>query len=67
MKILGIAERIDDNFSKIDIEKLREGSKAMDFNDSYFLELKGFHPFKLVSNDSDLLKTDKDIQILTLL
>lgn len=66
-QILGIADRIDDNFSKTSMENLREGSEKMDFNDSYYLELNRFSPFKLVTNDSDMLKTERDIQILTML
>jgi predicted nucleic acid-binding protein len=66
-QILGIADRIDDNFSKISVGNLREGAENMDFNDSYYLELKRFFPFKLVTNDSDLIKTKMDIEILTML
>lgn len=66
-QILGIANKIDDNFSKIAIDELRDDSRLMDFNDGYYLELHRFYSFKLVTNDSDFFKTNRDIQILTML
>jgi len=65
-RILGIAERINDEFVSIPIEEISEKCKVLDFNDSYYIELSKKHGCKIVTNDRDFLSITDDIEILTI-
>ena len=64
--ILNISERRPDDFNSINIDSiLTDMSSDSDFNDSYYVELCDRNKMILVTDDSDLLKTKKNISIVT--
>ncbi len=65
-RILGVSERINDEFSDIPINKLIEKIGLLDFNDSYYVELAKKNCFKIVTNDKDFENVEDDITILSL-
>jgi len=66
-RILGIAERINDEFTDMSIEDISDKCEDLDFNDSYYIELAKKHNCKIVTNDSDFLSITDDIDVVTLL
>lgn len=65
-KILKIANRIDDKFSNISLDKLFYKIENSDFNDNYFLATANLESFKIVTNDSDFAFSRKiPVLILT--
>ncbi|MCK4663679.1 MAG: PIN domain-containing protein [Bacteroidales bacterium] len=65
-RILGIAERINDEFTNIPIEEINEKCKDLDFNDGYYIELSKKYACKIVTNDRDFLNVSDEIDIFTL-
>lgn len=64
-RILGIADRIDDEFSTMNIEDISAKCEELDFNDSYYVELVKKYDCKLVTNDRDFLNVSDSIDIIT--
>lgn len=65
LKEHGIIEQIDDDFESIDIYRVVDDLKILDFNDYVILEICKKQDAMLVTNDSDFLKFKDDINILT--
>lgn len=65
-RILGIAERIDDDFSSIQIDEINRKCNDLDFNDSYYIELSKKCACKIVTNDRDFLKISDNVDVLTI-
>lgn len=63
-KILKNSQRIDDHFSKININEVLLKLKESDFNDSYYSQLSLLENFKIVTNDHDF-KIFPSLHILT--
>jgi hypothetical protein len=53
--ILGICEKTPDNFNAINFPKVLEHFNAIDFNDSYYIELASMCKFKIVTDDYDFV------------
>lgn len=65
-QIMKIANRIDDKFSNISLDKLFEEIEISDFNDNYFLTMANLEGFKIVTDDSDFAFSRKiPVSILT--
>jgi len=65
-KILSITEKFNDCFNSIDIESVFIHFGQSDFNDSYYVELAKLSGYKIVSDDSDLIKINaSSIPIIT--
>lgn len=64
-RILKNSIKLDDNFSKTNIEALLHTEKAYDFNDEFFLNICEENDIIVVSNDIDLLKTDKNVTVIS--
>jgi len=67
-KILALPNilRISDDFTAIDISSILKQFKIIDYNDSYFLEMAESKELVVVTNDSDLLKIDSNITVISL-
>lgn len=64
--ILEMSERRPDDFHSINIDSIfYEMSSDSDFNDSYYVELCDKNNMILVTDDTDLLNTQKNISIVT--
>lgn len=63
-KILKNSQRIEDHFSKINIDEVLLKLKKADFNDSYYSQLSFLENFKIVTNDRDF-KAFPSLYILT--
>lgn len=64
-QILRIAERMDDDFTQIDLDELFSEPANSDFNDSYYANLAVRNRLAVVTNDSDFAFSSIDVQILT--
>jgi len=64
--ILGISQRIDDDFKNMPLNQLLDKIGLIDFNDSYYIELAKRHDLIIVTNDKDFTNVKDDITILTL-
>lgn len=62
-----ICEKIDDNFSNIDLEKIFQNISNADFNDAYILELASQENLKIVSHDRDMINNSFSVPIITAL
>lgn len=56
---------IGDNFNAIDKSAVLNHFKIVDFNDSYFTQLAILNNYKIVTNDKDFQKLDKEIDVIT--
>ena len=64
--ILEMSERRPDDFNSINIDSIfYEMSSDSDFNDSYYVELCDKNNMILVTDDTDLLNTQRNISIVT--
>lgn len=63
--ILKITVRRPDDFNALDIERILKDMSDSDFNDEYYIQLCKLGNLKLVTDDSDMLKTSYDIEIIT--
>lgn len=54
-EILDISDKLDDNFSNIDIGEILDINDSYDFNDAYFCSLCSINNIKIVSADKDLV------------
>lgn len=64
-RILKTSKKLDDDFSKTNIDELIKQNDEFDFNDEYFLNLCEKNNIIVVSNDRDILKSDRDIKIVS--
>lgn len=64
-KILKNSIKMDDNFSNINIDNVLLLEKGYDFNDEYFLNLCEENDIIVVSNDRDMIDTDRDVKVVT--
>lgn len=61
-----MSERRPDDFHSINMDSIfYEMSSDSDFNDSYYVELCDKNNMILVTDDTDLLNTQKNISIVT--
>ncbi|MEN8120208.1 MAG: PIN domain-containing protein [Bacteroidota bacterium] len=65
-RILGVAERINDEFTNIPIDEISRNCTDLDFNDSYYIELSKKCACKIVTNDRDFLNISDDIDVVTI-
>ncbi|RCW31302.1 type II toxin-antitoxin system VapC family toxin [Marinilabilia salmonicolor] len=66
--ILKICERTTDSFNAVDMSHIFGHFQAIDFNDSYYLELSRINRWKMVTDDRDFAKVDNhEIEIVTYL
>lgn len=64
--ILPITEKINDNFERMDIEKLLNITETFDFNDNCIAEIAQRNNLIIVTHDSDFSEySSKDIKVLT--
>ena len=67
VKILGLTNKIDDNFITIDLDKITQRLHNIDFNDSYYLELADSNSLKILTDDRDFRNdVGQECDILTL-
>lgn len=64
-KLLSGTTRIQDMFESFEEEAFFGNSHTYDFNDEYYCYLAEKKGFKIVTNDSDFLKSNYDIEIIT--
>lgn len=64
-QILKFAKRIDDNFKKIDLDKILFDLEHSDFNDNYYINLCEIEKIKIVTHDKDFRVKDIKVHILT--
>lgn len=66
--ILKFCEKGSDNLNSLEIGKVLNHLKSIDFNDSYYLELSSFSKYKIVTDDHDFINyKTHDQEILTIL
>ncbi len=65
-RILGVAERLDDEFTNIPILDLCNNAQEIEFNDSYYLELIKRNSLKLITTDRDFDSFQSEIDIIGL-
>jgi len=66
--IVKICSKAPDDFNAIDLDKVLDHLKIIDFNDSYFFELACSKKWIIVTDDQDFLKiNDSDLDVLTYL
>jgi pilT-like protein len=63
--ILGITQKIADGFISVNLDKIISDIIDRDFNDAYYIEMCKINKLKLVTDDSDLLSSTDDIEIIT--
>lgn len=63
--ILGIAQKIDDGFTKIDTHLWFDDGSRFDFNDKYYQALANIENLKIVTDDGDFASSDRQVQIIT--
>ena len=63
--ILKIAVRKPDDFNSINIDSILENMGNSDFNDEYYIRLCELNNLKLVTDDSDMLGTQCNVEIIT--
>ena len=63
--ILGITQKITDGFISVNLDKIISDIIDRDFNDAYYIEMCKINKLKLVTDDSDLLSSTDDIEIIT--
>jgi len=67
-QIMKCCEKTSDDFNAIDLNKVLQHFKYIDFNDSYYIELATRSNWKIVSDDSDFINyQNHNIEIVTIL
>jgi predicted nucleic acid-binding protein len=66
-RILGVSQRLDDDFKNMSIEDINNKCLELDFNDSYYVELIKKNNCIMVTNDRDFLTINDDVAIVTAL
>ncbi|GEM_PF-3209235 len=67
-KMIKICSKAPDDFNAIDLDKVLDHLKIIDFNDSYFFELACSKKWKIVTDDQGFLQVnDSDLDVLTYL
>jgi len=64
-KIIKSSIRIDDGFSKVNIEEVLNCGTSYDFNDNCYAILCKSQKIKIVTNDKDFLHNFKDVDVVT--
>lgn len=64
-QILSIFQKLDDNFSQIDISDIYNKPDLFDYNDRYYCKLAEKHSLIIITNDSDFSCTNEDVKIIT--
>lgn len=64
---LPCVQRIPDNFNAVQLDRILERFKSIDFNDAYIAELCQSKSLKLVTNDRDFFNLKDDIDIISAL
>lgn len=64
-KIFKHAYRLEDNFSKIDMNNVLVADQNYDFNDKYFAQLCEENNIMILTNDKDFLGLSNHISIIT--
>ncbi|MFQ5709447.1 MAG: type II toxin-antitoxin system VapC family toxin [bacterium] len=64
-QILKLAQRIDDDFSRINLGDLFQSIEKSDFNDSYYATLAAKKEMAIVTNDRDFIFKGSNVRILT--
>ena len=57
--------RLDDGFSKLNIDEILDYGTGFDFNDNCYAAICRPHKIKIVTNDKDFLYNFKDIDVVT--
>ena len=64
--ILKVCEKTSDNFNCINIDKVTNHFKKIDFNDSYNIELSALNRYKFVTDDKDFISYEMhNVEIIT--
>jgi hypothetical protein len=63
-QILKLSDRFSDDFNRIDLDKVLNNFKTIDFNDAYYLELCTQNNWFFVSDDGDFKKIKHSVTIL---
>lgn len=67
-QIISICVKAPDNFSTINLDNIFNHFSAIDFNDSYFIELASMSRWKLVTDDQDFIKySNHSIEVVTII
>lgn len=64
-EILKITERKPDDFNSIHIDGVLKNMVNSDFNDEYYIRLCELNNLKLVTDDTDILSTPRNVEIIT--
>ncbi|WP_462319702.1 PIN domain-containing protein [Marinilabilia sp.] len=65
-RILKLCDRTTDSFNAVDMSNIFGHFQAIDFNDSYYLELSRINKWKMVTDDRDFAKVDNhDVDSIT--
>ena len=64
-QILAIFNKLDDNFSQVDISDIYDAPKQFDFNDRFYYKLAEKHSLIIITNDSDFSYSNGDVKIIT--
>lgn len=64
-RILGVASKVDDNFSALDIDDIFANCTSLDFNDSCYIEFAKRNNCMIVTNDKDFILVSDNIDIIT--
>jgi len=64
-KIMRNSNKLDDDFNNTPLEDLLYTDKDYDFNDEYFLNLCEKNDLLMVSNDRDMLKTQRNVKVIS--
>ena len=64
-EILKITERKPDDFNAISIDGVLKKMANSDFNDEYYIRLCELNNLKLVTDDTDILSTQRNVEIIT--
>jgi predicted nucleic acid-binding protein len=66
-RILGICERVNDSFNAIDMSAVFSHFQAIDFNDSYYIELGKIWNWKFVTDDRDFVTyTNHNLDVISI-
>ena len=64
-QILSFFQKLDDNFSQLDISNIYDVPNQFDFNDRYYYKLAEKHSLIIITNDSDFSYSDGNVKIIT--
>jgi predicted nucleic acid-binding protein len=67
-QIMKCCDKTSDDFNAIDLDKVLQHFKYIDFNDSYYIELATRSNWKIVSDDNDFLNyKNHNLEIVTII